>query len=260
MRVGSVGYNYRHEESFVMDKPNGSGCWFMLLIKEPSIFTINGIETEAMKDSFILFSPHTPHRYQAKNNVYADDWIFLDMQSGDEEKFAQLGIPPDEIIHLGNINELSQIVRHIAYEHYSPEEDHEIIEQHYFEILLIKLSRMIKNGGVRHDAVSEKHTRIMVLRNMIYGTPDCMGDIDQLASFMGMSRSGFQHLYKKTFGVSAMTDIINARMKCARELLISTDLNIKDIAQRCGYTNEYGFMKRFKLYYGITPTQMRDCI
>ena len=57
-----------------------------------------------------------------------------------------------------------------------------------------------------------------------------------------------------------MTDIINGRMKCAKELLISTELSIKEIAQRCGYTDEYGFMKRFKLYYGITPTQMRERI
>lgn len=260
MRVGAVGYNYRHEDSFVMDKPEGSGCWFMLLIKEPAIFEINGVTTEAKKNSFVLFSPHTPHRYYAKDKVYADDWIFLDMKPGDEEIFSKLGIPSDEIIYMGNIDELTQTVKHIAFEHYSTEEDHELIEQHYLEILLIRLGRMVKNGSIRHDAVSDRHERIMVLRNMIYGVPNEVENIDKLADFMGMSRSGFQHLYKKTFGVSVMTDIINGRMRFAKELLISTDLSIRDVAQRCGYTDEYSFMKRFKLYYGVTPTQMRGCI
>ena len=260
MHVGAVGYNYRHEEGFVMDKPQGSGCYFMLLIKEPALFTINGVETEVKKNSFVLFSPHTPHSYRAKNKVYADDWIFLGMEEGDEKIFSQLGIPTDEIVCLGNIDELSQTVKHIAFEHYSNEEGHELIEQHYFEILLIRLGRMIKNGSLGHDAVTDKHTRLMALRNMIYGVPDWVGDVDNLASFMGMSRSGFQHLYKKTFGVSVMTDIINGRMKTAKELLIATNLSIKDVALRCGYTNEYGFMKRFKLYYGVTPTQMRERI
>ena len=40
MRVGSVGYNYRHEEAFIKDCPNGCGCWLMLLIKEPSVFDV----------------------------------------------------------------------------------------------------------------------------------------------------------------------------------------------------------------------------
>lgn len=260
MRVGAVGYNYRHEDAFVMNNPGGSGCYVMLLIKEPSIFVIDGAETEAQKNSFVLLSPNTPNSYRAKYKVYADDWIYLDMEGESEDRFAQLGIPVNKIIALGNTDQLSQTVKHIAFEHYSTEENHELIEQHYFEILLIRLSRMIRNSNLSHDTVSDKHARIMVLRNMIYGAPDEVGDIDNLASFMGMSRSGFQHLYKKTFGVNVMTDIINGRMKCAKDLLVSTNLNIKDIALRCGYTNEYGFMKRFKLYFGVTPTQMRERI
>lgn len=260
VRVGSVGYNYRHEEKFARNCPDGSGCWLILLIKEPSVFVINGVETEVEKNSFILFSPHTPHSYHARNKVYADDWIFLDMEDGDEDKFTRLGIPSDKIIYLGNIDELSQTVKHIAFEHYSSAEGHELIEQHYLEIFLIRLSRLVKNDGIKQKAVSDKHERLMVLRNMIYDAPEWVVDVDNLAEFMGMSRSGFQHLYKKTFGVSVMTDIINGRMKCAKELLISTEISIKEIAQRCGYTDEYGFMKRFKLYYGITPTQMRERI
>lgn len=260
MRVGSVGYNYRHEENFEKNCPNGSGCYFMLLIKEPSLFVINGIETLVEKNSFVLFSPDTPHSYRAKNKIYADDWIYIDMEGESGEIFTKLGIPSDEIIYLGNIDELSQTIKHIAYEHYSSAEGHELIEQHYFEIFLIRLSRMVKKGSIKQDAVSDKHERLMVLRNMIFDAPEWVVDVDNLADFMGMSRSGFQHLYKKVFGVSVMTDIINGRMKCAKELLISTDLSIKEIAQRCGYTNEYGFMKRFKLYFGVTPTQMRECI
>ncbi len=260
MKVGAVGYNYRHEDGFVMNNPNGCGCYLLLLIKEPSVFVIDGEETEAQKNSFVLLSPTVPNSYRAKNKVYADDWIYLDMEGESEEKFAQLGIPVNKVIPLGNIDQLSQTVKHIAFEHYSVDEDHELIEQHYFEILLIRLSGMIRNGTLSHSASSDKHGKMMVLRNMIYGVPDKVGNIDDLAAIAGMSRSGFQHLYKKIFGVSVMTDIINGRMKYAKELLVSTNLNIKDIALRCGYTNEYGFMKRFKLYFGITPTQMRERI
>lgn len=65
MLVGAVGYNYRHRKDFIMDCPHGVGCPLILLIKEPSVFVINGIEHRAEKNSFILLSPDTPVKYHA---------------------------------------------------------------------------------------------------------------------------------------------------------------------------------------------------
>ena len=53
MLVGAVGYNYRHRKDFIMDCPQGVGSPLILLIKEPSVFVINGIEHRAEKNSFI---------------------------------------------------------------------------------------------------------------------------------------------------------------------------------------------------------------
>ena len=62
MLVGAVGYNYRHRKDFIMDCPQGVGCPLILLIKEPSVFVINGIEHRAEKNSFILLSPDIYNR------------------------------------------------------------------------------------------------------------------------------------------------------------------------------------------------------
>lgn len=77
---------------------------------------------------------------------------------------------------------------------------------------------------------------------------------------MGMSRSGFQHSYKKIFGVSVMSDIIAGKMKRAQQLLVSTNLTVKDISQKIGYANEYVFMRQFKAYCGKTPTEYRSLL
>jgi AraC family transcriptional regulator of arabinose operon len=257
MNVGSVGYNYRHDEEFEMNCPNGSGCYLMLIIKEPSVFVINGVKHDVKKNSFVLLTPEMPHSYKAKDKVYTDDWIYLHMESGDAERLRALGIPENEIVQPGNIEELSQTVRAVAYEHYSAEEGHELIEQHYFEIFLLRLSRAIRNNTVKDVAASDKITRLLIIRNMIYSVPEERGDVGSLARSMGMSRSGFQHLYKKTFGVTVIDDIINGKMKLAKELLTETNMSLKEISSRCGYSDEYSFMKRFRKYYGKTPTQMK---
>ena len=67
--------------------------------------------------------------------------------------------------------------------------------------------------------------------------PDHVGNVDDLAAQAGMSRSGFQHLYKKLFGTTVIKDIIEGRTQRAKRLLSSTRLTIKEISARCGYTN-----------------------
>ena len=72
--------------------------------------------------------------------------------------------------------------------------------------------------------------------------------------------AGFQHLYKKLFGTTVIKDIIEGRTKRAKRLLSSTRLTIKEISTRCGYTNEYSFMRQFKEQVGKTPTEYRSSI
>ncbi|WP_295208604.1 AraC family transcriptional regulator [Ruminococcus sp.] len=260
MIVGAIGYNYQHKKDFVMDCPEGPGSPLMLLIKEPSVFIVDGKEYSVNKNSFVLLSPHTPVKYYAQGDVYTDDWLYFNYEKEEQQKFGELAIPSDEIIYLGNIDELSQLIRSIAYEHQSLKEFHEDIEKHYLEIFLLKLSRLIRHADSDSCIVTDRNSRFMQLRSSIYAMPEDITDVDSLAENMGLSRSGFQHLYKKLFGVNIMSDIINARMERAKQLLITTNLSIKEIAERCGYSNEYGFMKRFKMQFGKTPTQYRNIV
>ena len=152
MKIGSIGYNYSHSDNFVMDRPGGNGCRLFLLIKEPSIFIIDGTEHKVKENSFVMFSPAVPCRYYGQGSVYTDDWIYFDFEEGDEERFSELGIVPDKIFYLGNIEELSQLVRLMAYEHYSHEPYHEEIERRFTEIFLLKLGRLISTSN-RHSQI-----------------------------------------------------------------------------------------------------------
>lgn len=260
MLVGAVGYNYRHKKDFLMDCPDGAGCPLILLIKEPSVFVINGKEQKAEKNSFLLLSPDTPVSYHAAEEYYTDDWLYFNYEQGDREKFDRMGIPRDTIVYLGNIDELSQIMRSVAYEHQLMKDEHEKVVRHYFEIFLLKLSRQLKCSDNNSCSVTDRNSRFMQLRASIYAMPENIADVGSLAEDMGISRSGFQHLYKKIFGVNVMTDVINARMERASQLLATTNLSVREVAERCGYSNEYGFMKRFKTHFGKTPTEFRSMV
>ena len=57
MKLGTIGYNYSHDADFVMDRPNGPGCWLMLIIKTPALFELNGISYSVRANSFVIISP-----------------------------------------------------------------------------------------------------------------------------------------------------------------------------------------------------------
>lgn len=261
MIPGTVGYNYSHGPEFVMDRPNGIGSWLLLIIKTPAVFTINGVNRSVRENSFIIFTPDTPCRYRGAGKVYTDDWIYFSADERDIQRFKELDIPLNEPVYLGGTEELSRIIHILAFEHYSAEVHHTEIEERYTEILLLQLSRLIRSGAaVSSKMFIEKNHRMTQLRTMLYTQPDKTVSVDKMAKDMNMSRSGFQHLYKKMFGTSVINDVIKGRLERACRLLSSTDLTIAEIAERCGYSTEYNFMRQFKKYMGKTPTEYRKCL
>lgn len=261
MVIGSIGYNYTHGPEFAMDRPNGPGCWLFLIVKTPAYFVIGGKEYNVKKNSVVIFSPNTSCYYRAASNEYTDDWMYFNVDEGDEERFGELGIKTNEPITLRNVDELSRLMHEMTYERYSSGMYNEEIGRRYADILFYKLSNQILSpSDAQAGVVSEKNYRFTQLRTTFYTDPISVTDIDTMADELGMSRSGFQHLYKKMFGVSVMTDVINGRLDRATRLLSSTNLTVKEIAERCGYISEYNFMRQFKSRFGKTPTEYRKCI
>lgn len=260
MEIGAIGYNYRHEKEFVMDRPGGTGCYLLLLIKEPSIFIIKGIEQRVPKNSMVLFSPETPYCYRAEGEVYTDDWMYFNVSPEEGQKLKD-SMLCDVVYPVMNMEELSQLMRFMAFEFHSLDPYHNEILEYYTRIFFFKLYRMLKRNSTLHSqALLERYDYMFHMRNLVYGEPEANYDVNMLAERAGMSRSGFQHLYKKIFGVNVMEDVVESRIVRAKNLLRSTNLSVKEIGEKSGYTNAYSFMRQFKDRVGMTPTQYRNCI
>jgi AraC family transcriptional regulator of arabinose operon len=223
---------------------------------------IGGKEYSVKPDSYVLLRPETPCRYTGKNDLYTDDWMYFENDFWNQKFIDELEIPIDTPVHLGNnIEELSQLIHILCYEHYTSDAYHNEIAERYTDILFLKLSRLLKlKRCAFSDALTEKNYRLTQLRNEIFTQPDAITDVSEMARALGMSRSGFQHLYKKMFGVSVMTDVISSRIQKAKRLLSATNLTVRDIALRCGYNNEYSFMRQFREKEGKTPTEYRNSL
>lgn len=261
VEIDIIGYDYSHGTDFEINRPDGLGCWLILLIKSPALFTIDGKSVNVRPNSFIALSPDIPYKYHGTDDIYTDDWVHFNADNNDLRYFEKLHIPINVPVYLGDISELSALINTITYEHYSGEDYSHEIERYYIEIFLLKLSRMIKTeSSSSSHAYAERNRRMSQLRTVIITQPEKTMSVDEMAESMNMSRSGFQHLYKKLFGVSVIKDITRGRMDRAKRLLSSTTLTVGEISFKCGYTSEYGFMRMFKEQCGMTPTEYRKSL
>lgn len=260
MKVGSIGYNHIHDSCFEM-KSDGFGCWVMLLIKRDAVFTLDGTVYDVPAGSFVLISGATAVSYRARGKEYADDWLFASEEDGDKELFSALGIPINKPVLVGGIDSLSDLVHIMTYEFYSAELYREELVADYLSIFLYKLSRALCNEALRDSSLyNERNAKLSHLRTRMYNAPESITDIDALAREVGLSRSGFQHLYKKYFGVSAGSDIIRGRVERAKQLLSCTRLSVSEIAARCGYGTSSYFMRQFREMCGKTPSEYRKTL
>lgn len=259
MVIDSIAYNHTHGADFFIQRPDGIGCMFFLLVKTPAHFIINGKEEFAPKNTVVIFNGTTPCSYGACSDNYMEDWFYAHPQEEDYKLLESLNLPMDTLLYLTNSEEISQLIHVMVYEHYSAAEYHEEIEHDYLRILFMKLSRLSKSQSYYSPSIfADRNAKLSHLRTRMYNMPQTVPDIDGMALELGMSRSGLQHLYKRYFGVSITKDVINGRVEYAKRLLSITGLPLTDVADQCGYGSVYHFMKQFKAICGKTPTEFRS--
>lgn len=84
--------------------------------------------------------------------------------------------------------------------------------------------------------------------------------LSMMASYFAVSLSYASRFFKKSMGMTAQEYLQQCRMDVARELLLTTDLHLKDIAEQVGYYNVSSFIRIFKKYYHQTPGQFRHLV
>ncbi|MFK7934165.1 MAG: ATP-binding protein [Saprospiraceae bacterium] len=78
--------------------------------------------------------------------------------------------------------------------------------------------------------------------------------VHDLCRHVGMSRTALYMKLKNMVDLSTQDFIIHTRLKYARRLLTTEDINIKEVAYRAGFANPKYFSTSFKKLFGQTPT------
>lgn len=82
--------------------------------------------------------------------------------------------------------------------------------------------------------------------------------VEQIAEHLSIDPSYFSRKFTQKVGVSPKRYIIDKRIERAKELLLSTDAKIFEIANSVGFDDQFYFCKIFKKYTNESPTGYRS--
>ena len=81
--------------------------------------------------------------------------------------------------------------------------------------------------------------------------------VETLARLAGMSRSAFAARFTQALGRTPMSLLKSERLRLARELLVTTDMSVAQIAHHVGFLSRSNFSHAFRAAYGVDPRSFR---
>lgn len=137
-----------------------------------------------------------------------------------------------------------------------------LIEAGYLELLADAILARITCGLITEYGAAPGPEMLApgVLARIVRHIDDHIGDslkVDDLAVFVGYSRSHFSRAFQRTTGDGPQRFILKRRICRARDLISEARSNLTEIAAATGFSSQAHMTKAFRDELGVTPSRYR---
>ena len=255
MQIHAVKQKDNLGEGFRYHTPKSAYHLFVLFQSDAMVLAGDAL-LPVSKGTFMFFDKDKPQHYFGTRGDFIHDFVRFSLED-EEDAFLFRRLPKNTPLAAPAYMGLSAILDMMEGEFYGGALENGETLARLGQLLLTKAFVLTK-GEQAENMQDANYVRLLVIRKYIMQAVAEPLSIDMLAKKASFSRSYFQFLYKKFFGVSCMQDIINARLGRAKFLLKSTDKPVYDIAKLCGYENVEHFSRHFKAELGLSPRAWRQ--
>ena len=233
-------------------------CQIFYTISGEGIFLLQGKKYIVGPDTVVLLSGAYPHVYKANNCVW--DHEFINFSGIACDVYYELINPDGFTVFSLNGNSAIPEYIHKIRDCINSQDATEMIHSSTHLINLIDLLYSLSNDQKKKEQTAEIQSNIN--RAIIYIDEHYMQKIslDDLSNIAILSKYYFCRLFKECIGYTPHEYLINVRIKKAKQLLLSTNMSIDEIAFKTGFSDSTNFVHLFKSTTGTTPGKYRNNI
>ena len=102
-----------------------------------------------------------------------------------------------------------------------------------------------------------RHPKVVAALAVMENHVDDPLQLSELADYVGLSKRQLQRLFTQHIGHSVIEHYRRVRLQRARQLLIQTNLQVRDVAIACGYRSMSHFSRDYRRRFNRTPLAER---
>lgn len=211
----------------------------------------------ASTGSVVVYRPgecqHYTHVAQERTQAY---WLHFS-GTGAEELLQKAGFFA-RITPVGCVPEARELLRRLIHELQFRQRQYEMFCQAQILLLLATLSR----GRQQRESAqfAQKYRRLAAVIAHMHANCQQSLSVSDFARMCDLSEHHFIHLFHEYTGEAPYAYLTRLRLEKAKDLMVSTTLNISEIAAAVGYPNPLYFSRLFRRHMGVPPSQFRKAM
>jgi len=249
-RVHPSGYFFTWEKGRVLQE------YQLNYITEGSgIFETSEGQFQVVPGSMLILRPGMWHRYKPDQNTgWNEHYIGF---NGDfctnlfQEGFFQVSKP---VLFVGFQEGLLKLFFEIIQQVKDEKTGHQQVSSANIILMLSKILSVVRNQEFAGKSIERKIRKACLYFRENLNTSV---NIEKLSADMNVGYSYFRQMFRKYTGISPSQYHLSLRIQKARDLLVSTDLSFKEIANDLGFESYFYFSRIFKDKMGKSPMEFR---
>jgi len=242
--------HYMYEDNYVLKRDNYNSFLIMHIIKGSVKIEFDNTSYIAKMGDTTLINCHKPHSYSSIGDLDTI-WFHFD-GSNSRDIYNELSNLYNSVIVAKNSSNIINRIYKIYDIYKSGKKVSEAVQSAYIYRILTEFFKNPDND------TSDKNSVIDKVINYIEENYEKDLAISELAKIAGFSEYYFSRIFKKQTGFSPYEYIIKTRIVSAKVLLKSTNMSLREIAYKCGFSNESSFSNTFKKLTNMTPGTFRN--
>lgn len=252
MKVTKVKSRWYEPKGFRLKRRDTGDEYIFIQFLSPVELFVGGEIVPVNEGSCIMYDKHS-YQYMYSKGVLVHDWMHI---KGELDNIVRkYGFLYNTVYNVRNSSVISDIIREIEEESMINGDFSRRLTEIKIEELILKTVRE-SNDEVRIScANADTVSRFLTFRIKMNREYKKQWTVPEMAENLGFSQARFCRLYKEIFGISPKRDLQLVRLEQAKTLLMQNEYMVSTVAQMCGYTNSFHFIRTFKKEFGMTPCE-----